>query len=46
MVVLGDMNAYTVENADKINQRAVDTGYITEEIKDRINNSVQDIMVL
>ena len=26
IVVLGDMNAYTVENADKINQRAVDEG--------------------
>ncbi|MDN3020163.1 nitroreductase family protein [Paenibacillus sp. BSR1-1] len=42
IVVLGDMNAYTVENADKINQRAVDAGYMPEEIKDRINNSVQD----
>ncbi|MES5896849.1 nitroreductase family protein [Bacillus cereus group sp. RP43] len=41
IVVLGDMNAYSMENADKINQRAVDAGYMTEEIKDRINNSVQ-----
>ncbi|CAM4054855.1 NAD(P)H nitroreductase [Bacillus manliponensis] len=41
IVVLGDMDAYTLENADKINQRAVDAGFMTKEIKDRINNSVQ-----
>ncbi|MCR8845295.1 nitroreductase family protein [Paenibacillus sp. SC116] len=41
ILVLGDMDAYTVENADKINQRAVDAGYMTEQIKETINNSVQ-----
>ncbi|UHA72011.1 nitroreductase family protein [Paenibacillus sp. 481] len=41
IVILGDMDAYTVENADKINQRAVDAGYMTTEIKDRINSSVE-----
>ncbi|MFD0589699.1 nitroreductase family protein [Paenibacillus sp. GCM10027627] len=42
IVLFGDMNAYTRDNADKINQRAVEAGFMTEEIKDRINNSVQD----
>ncbi|GGE54951.1 nitroreductase family protein [Priestia taiwanensis] len=42
IVVLGDMDAYTVENADTINQRAVDAGFMTEEIKNRINSSVQE----
>ncbi|MBD8496896.1 nitroreductase family protein [Paenibacillus arenosi] len=41
ILVLGDMDAYTVENADKINQRAVDAGYMTEQIKETINKSVQ-----
>ncbi|MBH5320293.1 nitroreductase family protein [Paenibacillus sp. GSMTC-2017] len=42
IVVLGDMNAYTVENANRINQRAVDAGYMTDEVKDIINNGVEN----
>ncbi|MFC8689493.1 nitroreductase family protein [Brevibacillus porteri] len=41
IVVLGDMNAYTVENADKINHRAVEAGFMPEEVKNRINESVE-----
>ncbi|MZQ84862.1 nitroreductase family protein [Paenibacillus sp. 5J-6] len=42
VALLGDMNAYSVENSDRINQKAVDAGYMTEEAKEKINNSMDD----
>ncbi|MGE7951249.1 nitroreductase family protein [Lysinibacillus xylanilyticus] len=42
IVMLGDMNAYTVENSDRINQKAVDAGFMTKEVKEKINNSIDD----
>ncbi|GKU76577.1 nitroreductase family protein [Paenibacillus sp. L3-i20] len=41
IVVLGDMEAYTAANDDHINQRAVDAGFMTNEIKDILSNSVK-----
>ncbi|WP_230198870.1 nitroreductase family protein [Enterococcus faecalis] len=38
--VLGDKNAYTVENANKINQRAVNKGFMPDEVRIKSNNSV------
>ncbi|NBD28141.1 nitroreductase family protein [Paenibacillus sp. T1] len=42
VALLGDLNAYSVENSDRLNQNAVDGGYMTEEVKEKINDSMDD----
>ncbi|WP_435170712.1 nitroreductase family protein [Paenibacillus glycanilyticus] len=42
IAVLGDLNAYSIENSDRINQKAVDAGFMTKEVKEKIDNSIDN----
>ncbi|GMK37033.1 nitroreductase [Paenibacillus sp. CCS19] len=42
IAVLGDLNAYSIENSDRINQKAVDAGFMTKEVKEKIDSSIDD----
>lgn len=40
IILLGDLTAYTVANADEISAKAVAQGTMTEEIRQGINENV------
>ncbi|MBO7744398.1 nitroreductase family protein [Paenibacillus sp. MWE-103] len=42
IAVFGDLNAYSIENSERINQKAVDAGFMTKEVKAKIDNSMDD----
>ena len=46
IILLGDLTAYTVANADEISAKAVAQGTMTEEIRQGINENVSGTMML
>ena len=46
IILLGDLTAYTVANADEISAKAVAQGTMTEEIRQGINENVFGTMML
>lgn len=42
IVILSENNAHEFEHVNKVNERAVAAGFMTEEIKNRLNNSIRE----
>ncbi|PES26259.1 nitroreductase family protein, partial [Bacillus thuringiensis] len=42
IVILSENNAHEFEHINKGNERAVAAGFMTEEIKNRLNNSIRE----
>ncbi|WP_219374978.1 nitroreductase family protein [Bacillus mycoides] len=42
IVILSENNAHEFEHINKVNERAVAAGFMTEEIKNRLNNSIRE----
>ncbi|MES5952434.1 nitroreductase family protein [Bacillus fungorum] len=42
IVILSENNAHEFEHINKVNERAVAAGFMTEEVKNRLNNSIRE----
>lgn len=42
IVILSENNAHEFEHVNKVNERAVAAGFMTEEVKNRLNNSIRE----